>query len=118
VTVQTAILHSNAAVLGAVNEFRAGMDQRLDRQFGEVREKFALLGKQVDGVCETVGGIVTDRAIEAALAKRTRELDAQSEEARNEHVLSERWRVGIVLAATTGLGALLLNLFNVFVIGK
>ena len=129
VQTQNAILKSNDSVLGAVNQFREDLTERIGR-----------MAVQLDGVCVEVSTIKTERRVEAALAvERATNAEKAAKDAtvaegkhaatameeRHEqtasveaHALAYRWRVGIALAATTGLGALALNLLNTFVLNR
>lgn len=129
VQTQNALLRSNDNLLGAVNQFRE-----------DVTDRFGRMADQLNGVCDDVIAIKGERREEAAVA-RERAANAKTAaeaatvaegkhaatamEERHEqtasveaHALAYRWRVGIGLAAITGLGALLLNLLNVFVLNR
>jgi hypothetical protein len=129
VQTQDAILLSNATVLGAVTQFQEDLTGRIGR-----------MADTLDGVCVEVTDIKTERRVEAALAAERAKVAKTAAEAatvaegkhaatameeRHEqtasveaHALAYRWRVGIALAATTGLGALALNLLNIFVLNR
>jgi hypothetical protein len=123
VQTQNAILKSNDSVLGAVNQFREDLTERIGR-----------MAVQLDGVCVEVSTIKTERRVEAATNAEKAAKDATVAEGKHAatameerheqtasveaHALAYRWRVGIALAATTGLGALALNLLNTFVLNR
>ena len=107
VQTQNALLQSNASVLGAVNQFREDVTDR--------RVEAALVAERAEAAA-TAAKIAADAELRHA-AKAAEERHDQTAKI-EAHALAWRWRVGIALAATTGLGALMLNLFNVFVIGK
>jgi outer membrane murein-binding lipoprotein Lpp len=108
IKMQNAVLMSNATVLGAVNEFRVGIDGRLTRKFGEVTTQIGVLDTKIDGVQTQVGAIKSARDIEAAKAEQaakdeTRHAATAHDERQEQtakiadHILSTRWRVGIVV---------------------
>ena len=113
---QNAILQSNAAVLGAVSEFRKGMDQRLDRQFGEVNGKITGLAAKVENVCGQVRDIEEARRLSEALAKQAARAAEVANAVAVQHTLSYNQRLAIVVAAIAGIGSLCLGVVN-FVVG-
>ena len=84
-------------MLGAVNQLRADVGGRLDR-----------MTAQLNGVCDQVTGIVTDRAVETAVATERARVATQRVEEVKDATLGFRWKVSIGLAAGSGLGGLLL----------
>ena len=120
IAVQTAILKSNAIVLGTVKEFRTGIDQRLTRQFGEIGGDLQFVKGQLEKVDGRISKIEQARHEEASLTQQAKEFsvnqhkidvhvadvdraDAQA------HLLSKNQRYAILVAACTGTGALLLS---------
>lgn len=106
---QNAILQSNAAVLGAVQEFRTGIDGRLDRQLGQINDKVDGIDVKLETVCTQVDTIKVERRVEAALAvdrakneadhAATAMTERHEQTARIEgHSVSMRWRVTIGVA--------------------
>ena len=120
VQTQNAILKSNDSVLGAVNQFREDLTDRIGR-----------IATQVDGVCTQVDTIKTERRVEAALAvERTRNAekiakDAAAAETRHanlaqeerhdqtakveSNILSRHWRITLLAGIATSIGISLLN---------
>ena len=117
VQVQTAILTSNAAVLGAVTQFRQGMDKRLDRQFGETNAKIGELAEQVDGVCSQVDALEEARRLAAALATHANERAKAADAVAVQHSLSSNQRMAIIVSAIAAVGGVVLGLLN-FLVGK
>ena len=117
---QNAILQSNAAVLGAVSEFRKGMDQRLNRQFGAIASDFGVIKGQLERVDGRIGCLEQARLTDAALAEQAKafrtaqhtddvhvaDVDRADAQA---HVMSRNARAAVFVAACTGTGALLLS---------
>jgi hypothetical protein len=97
---QNAILQSNASVLGAVKQMRDDVGERLGKIDGKL-----------DGVCADVASITEARAIESAIAGERDKTAVASAKVAESHVLSTRWRATLALAATTGLGSLLIQMF-------
>ena len=100
------LVRLSSSILGAVDQTRLDMNRR----FKETNLK-------LDEVCTTVGGIVTARAIEAALAKQTQEMGTANEARAERHVLSYRWRAGIAISAVGTSGTLLFTAIR-FAMGK
>lgn len=100
------LVRLSSSILGAVDQTRLDMNRR----FKETNLK-------LDEVCTTVGGIVTARAIEAALAKQTQEMGTANEARAERHVLSYRWRAGIAISAVGTSGTLLFTAL-LFATGK
>lgn len=100
------LVRLSSSILGAVDQTRLDMNRR----FKETNLK-------LDEVCTTVGGIVTARAIEAALAKQTQEMGTANEARAERHVLSYRWRAGIAISAVGTSGTLLFTAIR-FATGK
>ena len=100
------LVRLSSSILGAVDQTRLDMNRR----FKETNLK-------LDEVCPTVGGIVTARAIEAALAKQTQEMGTANEARAERHVLSYRWRAGIAISAVGTSGTLLFTAIR-FAMGK
>jgi hypothetical protein len=96
------LLRLSASVLGAVNGVR-----------DEMVRSFEATNKKLDGVCDTVAGLVTDKAVATALKAQTREVIAGQEAQSQKHVLDIRWRVGIVMGAVTGSIAATGTLFTI-----
>lgn len=117
VRVQTAILTSNAVVLGAVTQFRTGMDKRLDRQFGETNAKINELAVQVDGVCNQVDALEEARRLAQALAAQANEHAKAADAVAVQHSLSTNQRMAIVVSAIAACGGVILGLLN-FAVGK
>lgn len=119
IAVQTAILTSNSTVLGAVNEFRKGIDDRLTRKFGEVTIQIGDLDKKLDGVCLQVGDLEEARRLAEALAHQANKIavraDAvavQADAVAVQHTLSTNQRMAIVVSAIAACGGLVLGLLN------
>ena len=117
IRVQTAILTSNAALLGTVTEFRKGIDQRLTRQFGEVAKQIDGVGKQLDAVSAAVVVIKDERREEAIRAQeRTTNAKAAAADAKDadavavQHTLSKNQRMAVMVAAVSGCGGLALTI--------
>ncbi len=117
IAVQTAILTSNAAVLGAVNEFRAGINQRLDRQFGEITASLSTVEGKVDGANTRLGCLEEARRLDAALAASAKTTATERNADRTAHALSTNQRMAIVVSAIAAVGGVLLGLLN-FLAGK
>ena len=135
IAVQTAILTSNATVLGTVTEFRKGLDQRLDRQFGEVTLSVKVVEGKVDGMDGRLGSLEEERRKDAALAVQAKGFasdnatqaqataaDAKSTATerntdRAQHALSKNQRMAILVSAVMGTCGVLLGVAN-FVAGK
>jgi hypothetical protein len=100
------LVRLSSSILGAVDQTRLDMNRR----FKETNAK-------LDDVCTTVGGILTARAIEAALSKQTAEMGAANEARAESHMLSLRWRVGIGISAVGTSGTLLFTAIR-FAMGK
>jgi hypothetical protein len=109
---QNAILRSNAAVLGAVSEFRKGMDQRLDRQFGEVNRQLGATNDKLDGVCKQVGDIEEARRLSEALAKQAANSAVAANAVAVQHSLSTNQRWAIVISAIAAVGGVAIGFLN------
>jgi hypothetical protein len=83
-------------LLGAVDQMRVDVNGRLDRMTG-----------QLNGVCDQVAGIVLARSVETAVATERAKVATERADAANDATLGFRWKVGIGLAATSGLGGLI-----------
>jgi hypothetical protein len=95
------LVRLSSSVLGAVGQIRVD----INRRFEETNAK-------LDSVCDTVGGIVTARAIEAALKAQTREItDAQAAEG-GRHELSKNQRLAVLVAAFSAVAAAVLGFLN------
>ena len=88
------LLGSINTTLGAVN----GLRDEMSRRFGTVTTDIASLDAKLDSVCFQVATLETDRRVDEAVA-RVRDEVAQA------HTLGFRWRVGIVVAASSAFGA-------------
>lgn len=112
IAVQTAILNSNAAVLGAVNEFRAGIDQRLDRQFGDLTASLVSVEGKVDGANARLGCLEEARRLDAALAANAKATATERNADRTAHALSTNQRAAIVVSAIAACGGVALGFLN------
>jgi hypothetical protein len=128
VKAQTAILLSNANVLGAVNQMQTDIGGRLDRQFGDVAQSLTVVEVKVDGLDTRLGCIEEARRTDAALAVQAKstaaERNAEAKDAaveakgtaadnnadRQAHTMSRNQRWAIVVAAISGVGGLALGL--------
>jgi hypothetical protein len=117
IAVQTAILTSNATVLGAVTQMQTDVGQRLDRQFGEVTESLSVVEVKVDGLNTRLGCIEEARRTDAALAAQAKGVAATNNADRAAHSLSTNQRMAIVISAIAAVGGVILGLLN-FAVGK
>jgi hypothetical protein len=93
-----------AAVQGVVTQLRVDLNERFDKIDGKL-----------GGVCEDVAELKTAQAVDSARANWAANDQAVRADQANRHVLSFRWRVGIVVAAAGGAGGALLALVNLVV---
>jgi hypothetical protein len=119
IKVQTAILLSNATVLGAVTEFRTGIDDRLTRKFGEITTQIGALDVKLDGVCLQVGDLEEARRLTAALAGQADKIavaaDVVAVKANAiavQHSLSTNQRMAIIVSAIAACGGVIIGLLN------
>lgn len=117
IKVQNAVLMSNATVLGAVNEFRTGIDQRLTRKFGEVATQIGKLDEKVDGVCGQVNDLEEARRTTALLAEQANRIAVHADDVAVKHSLSTNARIAIIVGAFFSGCGVVLGLAN-FVAGK
>jgi hypothetical protein len=109
IRVQSAVLASNAAVMGAVMELRKGVDQRLDREFADSRALIGTISTKLNGVCDEVVTIKNERRLADALAMERTSIAKQADAVAVQHSLSRNQRLGVMVAAVSGCGALALG---------
>lgn len=97
------LVRLSSSVLGRVDQMVIEMGRRFDDQKADI----GILSVKLDGVCETVGEIVTARTVEAALAKQTKEVIAGQADQAQKHTLALQWRVGIAVGAVGTSGTLI-----------
>jgi hypothetical protein len=103
----------------AASEFVAGIaavQSVVTQLCGDLNERFDKIDVKLDGVCEDVAELKMASAVESARAKWTANDAKVRADQADHHVLSYRFRVGIAVAAISGIGGLLLGLVN-FVMG-
>ena len=114
IRVQSAILKSNAATLGAVGQFQKDIGGRLDRQFGEVAQSLQTVEGKVDDSIARLGCIEEARRLDAALAAQAKVVATERNVDRAAHALSYNQRLAITVAAISGVGALALGVLTMF----